>query len=170
MNHTQCLIIGSGPAGYTAAIYLVRSAIDCLLIEGLQVGGQLTQTTTIENFPGFPEPIAGPALMEAMRRQAERCGAAFLMDEVQSADLTGDVLAETGGQNAAEHQLVHVLGGDVGALQGFLDDVGAHVGGGSVLQRAAEGTDGGAAAIDYIQLFHYVSPSTVIFDEHTARA
>ena len=70
MNHTQCLIIGSGPAGYTAAIYLVRSAIDCLLIEGLQVGGQLTQTTTIENFPGFPEGVDGFQLMDNMRQQA----------------------------------------------------------------------------------------------------
>ena len=70
MNHTKCLIIGSGPAGYTAAIYLVRSAIDCLLIEGLQVGGQLTQTTTIENFPGFPEGVDGFQLMDNMRQQA----------------------------------------------------------------------------------------------------
>lgn len=87
----QVVIVGSGPAGLTAAIYAARAGLEPLVVEGLQGGGQLTQTTDVENFPGFAEPVAGPALMEAMRRQAERCGAAFLMDEVQSADLAGDV-------------------------------------------------------------------------------
>lgn len=87
----QVVIIGSGPAGLTAAIYAARAGLEPLVVEGLQGGGQLTQTTDVENFPGFAEPIAGPALMDAMRRQAERCGTEFLMDEVQSADLKGDV-------------------------------------------------------------------------------
>ena len=88
MTHTQCLIIGSGPAGYTAAIYLVRSAIDCLLIEGLQVGGQLTQTTTIENFPGFPEGIDGFQLMENMRQQAVNLGAKMKSGLVTGIDMS----------------------------------------------------------------------------------
>ena len=88
MAHTQCLIIGSGPAGYTAAIYLVRSAIDCLLIEGLQVGGQLTQTTTIENYPGFPEGIDGFQLMDNMRQQAVNLGAKMKSGLVAGIDMS----------------------------------------------------------------------------------
>ncbi len=82
------VIIGSGPAGCTAAIYAARAGLAPLVLEGMQPGGQLTQTTDIENFPGFPEKIGGYDLVNAMRRQAENFGARFEIDEVTACDFS----------------------------------------------------------------------------------
>lgn len=86
---TKCLIIGSGPAGYTAAIYASRANLKPILIEGLLPGGQLTQTTTVENFPGYPEGVGGYEMMEDMRNQALRFGADIRSGFVTKVSLEG---------------------------------------------------------------------------------
>lgn len=88
MENVKCLIIGSGPAGYTAAIYTSRANLSPVLYEGIEPGGQLTTTTEIENFPGYPEGVDGNAMMADLRKQAERFGADVRMGVVTSIDLS----------------------------------------------------------------------------------
>src|SRR5512146_453845 len=84
----RCLIVGSGPAGYTAAIYAARALLKPVLIQGLQPGGQLTITTDVENYPGFAEAIQGPWLMEQMKAQAEHVGTKVVQDVITAIDLS----------------------------------------------------------------------------------
>ncbi len=87
-SHAKVVIIGSGPAGYTAAIYAARAMLEPILVQGIQPGGQLTITTDVENYPGFADVIQGPWLMEQMQRQAEHMGTRIITDHVTAVDLS----------------------------------------------------------------------------------
>ena len=96
IKHTKLLIIGSGPAGYTAAVYAARAMLEPVLVRGLQPGGQLTITTDVENYPGFADAIQGPWLMEQMEAQAAHVGTEIISDIITKADLNTRPFTMTG--------------------------------------------------------------------------
>ena len=104
------IIVGSGPAGYTAALYAARAQLEPLMFEGaVTAGGALMNTTDVENFPGFPEGIMGPELMMQMKAQAEKFGAKLIADDVTSMDLDSDIKVVVSG-DGTEHRLslIHI--------------------------------------------------------------
>lgn len=121
---TKCLIIGAGPAGYTAAIYASRANLAPLLIEGLQPGGQLTTTTEIENFPGYPAGISGPKMMEDFRAQAQRFGTEMISGVVTSVDFSKRPFTVTvdGGDKVIEASAVIVATGASARYLGLPDE------------------------------------------------
>jgi thioredoxin reductase (NADPH) len=96
IHHCRLLIIGSGPAGYTAAIYAARADLRPVLVQGLEVGGQLSITTDVENYPGFADVIQGPWLMEQMAAQAAHCGAQLVLDSIAKLELGRRPFVATG--------------------------------------------------------------------------
>ena len=91
LERRKCVIIGSGPAGYTAAVYAARADMEPLMYTGMQPGGQLTITTDVENYPGYPEGVQGPEMMEDFRKQAERFGTEIRYEMVTGVDFTGPI-------------------------------------------------------------------------------
>ena len=96
VKHSRLLILGSGPAGYTAAVYAARANLNPVMITGMQMGGQLTTTTEVENWPGGPEGLQGPVLMEEMREHAERFNTEIIFDHIHTADLNQKPYTLTG--------------------------------------------------------------------------
>lgn len=120
----RCLIIGSGPAGYTAAIYASRANLAPVLYEGIQPGGQLTTTTEVENFPGYPEGVTGPQLMEDLKKQAQRFGADIRMGIATATDLSEAPYKVTiDGEKVIETETLIISTGATAKYLGLPDEV-----------------------------------------------
>ncbi len=122
----KAIVIGAGPAGYTAAIYLGRANIPHILFEGDQPGGQLTITTDVENFPAFPEGIDGPDLMNRMKAQAERFGTRFISETVASVDFSGEMKKVTTSNGDYEAPAVIIATGSTARWLGLPNEEAFH--------------------------------------------
>ena len=123
MEKVRCLIIGSGPAGYTAAIYASRANLSPVLYEGMQPGGQLTTTNEVENFPGYPEGITGTELMEDLRKQAERFGADIRLGMATATDLSAAPYKVTiDGETTIEAETLIICTGATAKYLGIPDE------------------------------------------------
>jgi thioredoxin reductase (NADPH) len=119
MSHHRLVIIGSGPAGYTAALYAARANLQPLLFEGLQPGGQLTITTDVENYPGFPNGLLGPEMMELFKKQAERFGTTCLPAAVTKVDFSHRPFRIESGKDSYEADAIVVATGAEAKLLGI---------------------------------------------------
>lgn len=122
INMQELIIIGSGPAGLTAAIYAGRAGFSPLILEGTQPGGQLTITSEVENFPGFPEGVLGPQMMQLFRKQAERFGAKIVAETVTSVDFSKEIKVIETGEKKYQTQAVIVATGATARKLGLANE------------------------------------------------
>ncbi len=118
-KHNKVVIMGSGPAGLTAALYTARANLEPVMFEGMEAGGQLTLTTDVENYPGFPNGILGPELIESMRKQAQRFGATSIMREINSVDLSSKPFKVSFGDTEIETDTLIIASGASAKMLGL---------------------------------------------------
>lgn len=118
-KHNKVVIMGSGPAGLTAALYTARANLEPVIFEGMEAGGQLTLTTDVENFPGFPNGILGPELIESMRKQAQRFGATSIMREINSVDFSSKPFKVVSGDTEIETDTLIIASGASAKMLGL---------------------------------------------------